>query len=104
MQGKAGSFPGDSRRWETGEGAMSVTSCTQVGDQPSSRKAEVTQAFARQHHQVFHIPLPYLMALLNRVEEGLLGTWSLRYPYFSRNAWGRDEQQLSSQCSILSPS
>lgn len=83
MQGKAGSFRGDSRRWDTEEGAMSTTSWAQVGDQPSRRKAEVTEAL---HHQVLHIPLPYLMALLNCVEEGLLGPWSLRYPYFSRNA------------------
>ena len=80
---------------------MSTTSWAQVGDQPSRRKAEVTEAL---HHQVLHIPLPYLMALLNCVEEGLLGPWSLRYPYFSRNAWGRDKHQLSPQRSILSPS
>lgn len=39
--------------------------------------------------------LSYLMALLNRVEAGLLGAGSLRYPYFSRNAWGREKGQLS---------
>ena len=43
MQGKARSFPGDSTWWGMGEGAMSMTSWAQVGDQPSRRKAEVTQ-------------------------------------------------------------
>ena len=52
-------------------------------------------SFALQHPQVPHIPPSYLRALLNLVEVMSWGTWSLRYPYFSRNAWGREECQPS---------
>lgn len=43
------------------------------------------------------------MALLNCMDVGALGTCSLRYPYFSRNAWGRERGQLFLLCGILPP-
>lgn len=45
-----------------------------------------------------HIPPSYLMALLNWVEAAALEPCSLKYPYFSRNAWGE-----RGTCGILVP-
>lgn len=79
----------------------STTPCRHVGDQPSRRKREATQALPS---SPANSPPSYLMALLNRKEEvGLWGTCSLRYPYFSRNAWGREKRQPFPRGGTLSP-
>lgn len=64
---------------------------TQVGGQPSRRREEATQALPSSTPK----SPTYLMALLNLAAVRSLGACSLRYPYFSRNDWGREECQLS---------
>lgn len=89
--------------WGWGERKQwSVASWTHVGGQPSRRREEGTQTYIPEPPSS-PCPSSYLMALLNCVDVGALGTCSLRYPYFSRNAWGREEHQLFPLGGILSP-